>query len=627
MFSALRRGSSGSVVGGTPKKETKKLPILEGPLLCMEFANGGKEVKWLPRHVLVNGDATIQIYNKKGDSKAVRTTTLTGDHFVADAAGFTNGWQVSDFESVLYFACQSLPEKQYWMHAVAGVVRRLMEPMDALPPQYASVAMHRHSPATNKEGATVAAVEVTDDERPPPPPPPTRPPPFKLKGGLPIVPLQDGDESFVPPRVDSASHLVDAISAARDVAVAEAAREAAIARAANEEVATLRDQCRELEESLEIASRERDEAITATASTRQELSGLSAELALDRDKAAMKFDAQSEAEAAYRSTIADLERRLAAAPSAIGDNEDQNAKWSKALSLEQQRCADLCKKIKSLSDENATLKRDLGAASSLKEALANAKAENASIREQFRDAERSRIDELRTAQTEASELRAEAGALRAERDSLVKAAAQPRPVVVADAPEHVRASVEVSPPATTELLNREERRKPPPPPPRPEERPPRGSNDDLESTLVQETANLWSRRAEAIEEEQSLNAFSKHFDPEAAKKRAAIVGDEDYGIPVPGSATDERWQKGKAWVEEQIDALIAVIFEIGLVEADVVTVTFGALFHKYADISDSLVGILMRAKKRNRLYYEGDMLFQNKDDDVIITAPVVDARE
>ena len=49
------------------------------------------------------------------------------------------------------------------------------------------------------------------------------------------------------------------------------------------------------------------------------------------------------------------------------------------------------------------------------------------------------------------------------------------------------------------------------------------------------------------------------------------------------------------------------------------TVQFGPLFYKYADISDTLVGILMRAKKRKRLFYKGDMLFQNRHDDVKIT--------
>ena len=45
-------------------------------------------------------------------------------------------------------------------------------------------------------------------------------------------------------------------------------------------------------------------------------------------------------------------------------------------------------------------------------------------------------------------------------------------------------------------------------------------------------------------------------------------------------------------------------------EGGVVTVEFGPLFYKYQDISDTLVGILMRAKKRKLIKYPGDMLFQ-----------------
>jgi hypothetical protein len=36
------------------------------------------------------------------------------------------------------------------------------------------------------------------------------------------------------------------------------------------------------------------------------------------------------------------------------------------------------------------------------------------------------------------------------------------------------------------------------------------------------------------------------------------------------------------------------------------TIKFGALFIAYQDISDTLVGILMRAKKRRRIVYEGE---------------------
>ena len=50
----------------------------------------------------------------------------------------------------------------------------------------------------------------------------------------------------------------------------------------------------------------------------------------------------------------------------------------------------------------------------------------------------------------------------------------------------------------------------------------------------------------------------------------------------------------------------------------VIGVTFGVIFDIYADISDSLVGILMRAKKRKRLAFEADMLFQGVHDSVVI---------
>jgi hypothetical protein len=46
---------------------------------------------------------------------------------------------------------------------------------------------------------------------------------------------------------------------------------------------------------------------------------------------------------------------------------------------------------------------------------------------------------------------------------------------------------------------------------------------------------------------------------------------------------------------------------------------FGPLFYSYQDISDSLIGIMMRAKKRKFISYPGDMLFQGYHDEVEIT--------
>jgi|TARA_B110000208_G_C11437530_1_gene309561 hypothetical protein len=47
-------------------------------------------------------------------------------------------------------------------------------------------------------------------------------------------------------------------------------------------------------------------------------------------------------------------------------------------------------------------------------------------------------------------------------------------------------------------------------------------------------------------------------------------------------------------------------------------ITFGVLFVLYQDISDTLVGILMRAKKYKKLTYSGQMLFQGMHNDVVI---------
>ena len=67
-------------------------------------------------------------------------------------------------------------------------------------------------------------------------------------------------------------------------------------------------------------------------------------------------------------------------------------------------------------------------------------------------------------------------------------------------------------------------------------------------------------------------------------------------------------------METEIEKLIEVIKENG----DGTTITFGVLFEVYANISDTLVGILMRARKRKRLHFESDMLFQGVHDSVVI---------
>ena len=76
------------------------------------------------------------------------------------------------------------------------------------------------------------------------------------------------------------------------------------------------------------------------------------------------------------------------------------------------------------------------------------------------------------------------------------------------------------------------------------------------------------------------------------------------------------------WVEKEIDKLIVEIQGIGRKNGNQVEITFGELFTHYQDVSDTLVGILQRAKKRSIVKYEGtggDLLLQRKHDNVVIT--------
>jgi hypothetical protein len=52
------------------------------------------------------------------------------------------------------------------------------------------------------------------------------------------------------------------------------------------------------------------------------------------------------------------------------------------------------------------------------------------------------------------------------------------------------------------------------------------------------------------------------------------------------------------------------------------SVTFGQLFTAYENISDTLVGIMVRAKRRGLIQYDGEMLFQGIHDNVRVTLKI-----
>ncbi|NXA35497.1 ABRA protein, partial [Eudromia elegans] len=118
---------------------------------------------------------------------------------------------------------------------------------------------------------------------------------------------------------------------------------------------------------------------------------------------------------------------------------------------------------------------------------------------------------------------------------------------------------------------------------------------------------------------QRKNPFSND-ERLAAKPLPSHRGDPSYGRPPEGSKTEQRGRDAHSHVGKEVEELCGIIRSTGEKGEDGhVSVTFRQLFETYVTISNKVVGILLRARKHGLVHFEGEMLWQGKDDDVIIT--------
>ncbi|CAO2602390.1 Actin-binding Rho-activating protein [Lemmus lemmus] len=130
----------------------------------------------------------------------------------------------------------------------------------------------------------------------------------------------------------------------------------------------------------------------------------------------------------------------------------------------------------------------------------------------------------------------------------------------------------------------------------------------------------WQQWADEHMQSQKLNPFSDEFDYDLAMSTRLHKGDEGYGRPKEGSKTAERAKRAEEHIYREILELCFVIRTMARHRRDgKVQVTFGELFDRYVRISDKVVGILMRARKHGLVHFEGEMLWQGRDDHVLIT--------
>ncbi|ESO10817.1 hypothetical protein HELRODRAFT_185281 [Helobdella robusta] len=128
----------------------------------------------------------------------------------------------------------------------------------------------------------------------------------------------------------------------------------------------------------------------------------------------------------------------------------------------------------------------------------------------------------------------------------------------------------------------------------------------------------WENWAESHQNRQKVNPFSGSWTPEAHD--LPPVGHRLYGRPKPGSKTEYRGKKADIHINEEVLELCQMIEHIGVPLSDgTIGVKFGRLFEYYGRISHNLVGLMIRARRKGLVQFEGEMLYQRQDED----APII----
>lgn len=137
---------------------------------------------------------------------------------------------------------------------------------------------------------------------------------------------------------------------------------------------------------------------------------------------------------------------------------------------------------------------------------------------------------------------------------------------------------------------------------------------------LQDLKGKWQQWADEHIQSQKLNPFSEEFDYQLAMSSRLHKGDEGYGRPKEGTKTAERAKRAEEHIHREIMDMCFIIRTMARHRRDgKIQVTFGDLFDRYVRISDKVVGILMRARKHGLVDFEGEMLWQGRDDHVVIT--------
>ncbi|XP_012252812.1 actin-binding Rho-activating protein isoform X2 [Athalia rosae] len=138
---------------------------------------------------------------------------------------------------------------------------------------------------------------------------------------------------------------------------------------------------------------------------------------------------------------------------------------------------------------------------------------------------------------------------------------------------------------------------------------------------------MFNQQATQHQSTQAKNPFTSGLNLPRPK-----FSKEEYGRPAAGSLSDIRGRKAFAHISKEIIELCEIINQNGTPckdEPGIKGITFGDLFNIYTYVNDKCVGLLLRARKQKLLEFEGECLFQRRDDDVpiFLTKPMAEIRQ
>ncbi|XP_031344463.1 actin-binding Rho-activating protein-like isoform X2 [Photinus pyralis] len=154
-----------------------------------------------------------------------------------------------------------------------------------------------------------------------------------------------------------------------------------------------------------------------------------------------------------------------------------------------------------------------------------------------------------------------------------------------------------------------------------------------QSCSLKDRVALFNTFAKSHVNKQSINPFSNDIGNMQRRK----FSKEEYGRPEKGSKSEIRGFKASLEVCKEMLELCEIInkhgeplFTLKEKKNDPrKVISFGELFIIYTTVSSQLVGMLLRTRKHNLVAFEGECLFQRRDDHVpiILLKPIEEIRQ